>query len=91
MIVPQTQTPNDVDNQSDYFGVHYPWYGLSAKAICNPDLLFLFFAFAVHGKVNDICAFHRRAGLPDRLEALSLQYCIIGNNLSPLSERILMF
>ena len=88
--LPRTKRPSGVDNPADYFSGHYQCYGLNVQAICDPDLLFLFFEIAAPGKVNNVRAFSRCADLLQWLENLPHEYFLGGDNAYPLSRRVLI-
>lgn len=88
--LPRTKRPSRVDNPADYFSGHYQCYGLNVQAMCDPNLLFLFFELAAPGKVNDVRAFSRCADLLQWLEDLPHEYFIGGDNAYPLSRRVLI-
>ena len=87
---PITSMPWDVINQDDYFSGHYQRYGLNVQAMCDPDLLFLYFATVAPGKTNDIRAFGWCEELHQWLENLPEGYMISADNAYMLSKRILI-
>jgi hypothetical protein len=88
--LPRTKRPSGVDNPADYFSGHYQCYGLNVQAMCDPNLLFLFYKIAAPGKVNDVRAFGRCTDLLQWLEDLPYEYFIGADNAYSLSRRVLI-
>ena len=88
--LPRTEKPRGVTNQTDYFSGHYQCFGLNVQAMCDPDLVFTYYAVAAPGKVNDIRAFRRCDGLQQWIQQLPEQYYIGADNAYPLSRKILI-
>ena len=88
--LPRTEKPRGVTNQSDYFSGHYQCFGLNVQAMCDPDLVFMYYAVAAPGKVNDIRAFRRCDGLQHWIQALPDGFYIGADNAYPLSRKILI-
>ena len=87
---PMTEMPFDVINQDDYFSGHYQRYGLNIQAMCDPDLLFIYFATVAPGKTNDMRAFGWCKALHEWLEALPDEYFVSADNAYQLSKQILI-
>ena len=88
--LPRVEMPWDVSNQTDYFSGHYQCHGYNVQAMCDLDLLFLYYSVAAPGKTNDIRAFGWCSKLHEWLEALPPQYFISADGAYPLSRRILI-
>ncbi len=54
---PWTEMPHGVSNQANYYSGHYQAYGLNIQAMCDPELVFMYFSVADPGKINDVRAF----------------------------------
>jgi len=87
--LPRTEAPRDVDNQGDYWSGHYQCYGLNCQALCDPDLLFMFFCVSAPGKCNDNRAFGRCRGLKEWLAALPDEYFVGGDNAYTVTRKLL--
>jgi hypothetical protein len=72
------------------FSGHYQCYGLNIQAMCDPDLIFLFWGVAAPGKVNDVRAFLRCDVLIEWLQKLPPEFFIGGDNPYSLSRGILI-
>ncbi len=87
--LPRTEAPKDVHNQGDYFSGHYQCYGLNCQALCDPDLLFMYFCIAAPGKTNDARAFDRCVGLKEWLARLPPEFFTCGDNAYILTRKLL--
>eukprot|EP00985_Skeletonema_marinoi_P006712 scaffold2915_cov88-Skeletonema_marinoi.AAC.1 len=86
--LPRTEAPRDVKNQAAYFSGHYQCYGLNCQALCDPDLLFMYFCVAAPGKTNDVRAFGRCRALKEWLAKLPDEYFIGGDNAYTLTDKL---
>jgi len=86
--LPRTECPKNVDNQAAYFSGHYQCYGLNCQALCDPDLLFMYFCVAAPGKTNDVRAADRCLSLKDWLAKLPEGYFIGGDNAYTLTNKL---
>lgn len=86
--LPRTEAPKDVDNQAAYFSGHYQCYGLNCQALCDPDLLFMYFCVAAPGKTNDSRAFDRCTFLKDWLARLPDGYFVGGDCAYILTKKL---
>ena len=87
--LPRTEAPKDVPNQGAYYSGHYQCYGLNCQALCDPDLLFMYFCIAAPGKTNDVRAFDRCSDLKQWLAALPPEFFAGGDNAYILTRKLL--
>jgi hypothetical protein len=87
--LPRTEAPKDVNNQADYYSGHYQCYGLNCQALCDPDLIFMYFCIAAPGKTNDIRAYDRCVGLKQWLARLPPEFFTGGDNAYTLTRKML--
>ena len=87
--LPRTEAPKDVPNQADYYSGHYQCYGLNCQALCDPDLIFMYFCIAAPGKTNDIRAFDKCIGLKQWLAKLPPEFFAGGDNAYTLTLKML--
>ena len=87
--LPRTEAPRDVNNQGDYWSGHYQCFGLNCQALCDPDLLYMFFCVSAPGKCNDNRAFGRCKGLKEWLAALPDEYFVGGDNAYTVTRKLL--
>lgn len=76
-------------NSGDYFSGHYQCYGLNCQGMCDPDLVFMYFAVAGPGKTNDIRALSRLLELRQWFDLLPEPYFCSADAAYPLSRKIL--
>ena len=84
-----TPSRKDVGNVRSYFSGHYQCYGVNLQAVSDHQSRFIYMAVAAPGVTPDRDAIKRpHSSLDERVEALPLGFCLIGDAAYEATERM---